>query len=168
MDTPMAAPVGAPEETPAPAPAPAVAPEPEPIGETPAQPQGSDWREPESIDTPLRYLSGRQRQVIADTLRAHGRHMVKIESSYGDPASQEFAEDLGEAFAEADWMVRGIEPHRGLPLASGVTVSAGSFPPKPETRAVYEALLSAGIPVTQQLDPKQQNAETIILVGTPL
>ena len=65
-------------------------------------------------------------------------------------------------------MVRGIDEHRGLPLASGVTVSAASFPPQQETRAVYEALLSAGIAVTQQLDPKQHGSETVVLVGTPL
>src|SRR5581483_7973956 len=107
------------------------------------------------------------RHVIADTLRAHGRHTVTVESSYGDPVSHAFAVELGEAIAEADWMVRGIDPHRGLPLASGVTVSAASFPPAQETRAVYEALLSAGIAVTQQLDPKQHESETLILVGSP-
>ncbi len=127
-----------------------------------------EWQEPASIVASGKYLKGRQRQVIADTLRAHGVHTVTIESSYGDPASQEFAEELGAAFEDADWVVRGIEPHRGLPLASGVTVSAGSFPPLDETRAVYEALLSAGIAVTQQLDPKQGGRETVILVGTPL
>lgn len=86
----------------------------------------------------------------------------------GTGTSREFAEELGAAFADADWLVRGVDEHRGLPLASGVTVSAGSFPPQPETRAVYEALLSAGIAVTQQLDPKQHNGETLVLVGAPL
>ena len=133
------------------------------------QPQDSPWEEPESLtETPGKYLSVHQQHVIADTLRAHGRHTVTIESSYGDEVSREFAEELGSAFAEADWLVRGIDPHRGLPLASGVTVSAGSFPPMQETRAVYEALLSAGIAVTQQLDPKQHNSETVVLVGSPL
>ena len=129
-----------------------------------------EWHEPESLapESPGRYLSIHQRHVIADTLRAHGRHMVTIESSYGDRISREFAEELGAAFADADWLVRGVDEHRGLPLASGVTVSAGSFPPQPETRAVYEALLSAGIAVTQQLDPKQHNGETLVLVGAPL
>ena len=133
-------------------------------------PHATEWHEPDSLEPELpgRYLSIRQQQVIADTLRAHGRHMVTIESSYGDAVSREFAEELGAAFAEADWVVRGIDEHRGLPLASGVTVSAGSFPPKQETRAVYEALLSAGIPVTQQLDPKQHDSETVVLVGAPL
>jgi hypothetical protein len=139
------------------------------VGETPAEtPHPSDWQEPESIEPAGRYLSGRQRDVIADTLRAHGRHTVTFESSYGDPISRAFAGELAAAFAEADWLVRGIDEHRGLPLASGVTVSAASFPPLPETRAVYEALLSAGIAVTQQLDPKQHNSETVVLVGAPL
>jgi len=130
----------------------------------------NDWHEPESLepDMPARYLSAHQRHVIADTLRAHGRYTVTVESSYGDKVSREFAEELAAAFAEADWMVRGIDEHRGLPLASGVTVSAGSFPPKQETRAMYEALLSAGIPVTQQLNPKQHDSETVVLVGAPL
>jgi hypothetical protein len=138
--------------------------------EPPERPRSSDWEEPESLEPELpgRYLSVHQQHVIADTLRAHGRHMVTIESSYGDPVSREFAEELGKAFSEADWLVRGIDEHRGLPLASGVTVSAASFPPAPETRAMYEALLSAGIAVTQQLDPKQNNSETMVLVGTPL
>jgi hypothetical protein len=133
-------------------------------------PRASDWEEPESLlpEVPGRYLSIRQQHVIADTLRAHGRHVVTVESSYGDPVSREFAEELSKAFAEANWIVGSITEHRGLPLASGVTVSAASFPPAPETRAMYEALLSAGIAVTQQLDPKQQKGETIVLVGTPL
>ena len=131
---------------------------------------GEDWRPPDSLEPeePMRYLSVHQQHVIADTLRAHGRHVVMMESSYGDPISREFAEELATAFTEADWVVRGIEEHRGLPLASGVTVSAASFPPQPETRAVYEALLSAGIAVTQQLDPKQHVSETVVLVGAPL
>jgi hypothetical protein len=150
---------------------------PEPVGEMPGASldpleaaQTPEWHEPESLEPvlPSRYLSVRQKEVIAETLRAHGRHMVKIESSYGEKESREFAEELGEAFTAADWDVLGIDVHRGLPLASGVTVSAGSFPPQPETRAMYEALLSAGIAVTQQLDPKQQNSETVVLVGTPL
>jgi type IV secretory pathway VirB10-like protein len=130
----------------------------------------SDWEEPESLrpDTPGEFLTTHQQHVIADTLRAHGRHTVTIESSYGDRVSRAFAGELAAAFAEADWLVRGIDAHRGLPLASGVTVSAGSFPPQQETRAVYEALLSAGIPVTQQLNPKQHNSETVVLVGAPL
>jgi len=133
-------------------------------------PKSSDWEEPESLEPeiPERYLSVHQQHVIADTLRAHGRHVVTVESSYGDPVSKEFAEELCRAFAEADWVVTGVAEHRGLPLASGVTVSAASFPPAPETRAMYEALLSAGIAVTQQLDPKQTNGETVVLVGTPL
>ena len=133
-------------------------------------PSVSDWHEPQSLEPEVdgRYLSFRQHNVIADTLRAHGRHTVMIESSYGDPISREFAEELASAFRDADWVVKGIEVHRGLPLASGVTVSAASFPPMAETRAVYEALLSAGIAVTQQLDPKQQGSETIVLVGAPL
>lgn len=132
-------------------------------------PRTPDWREPESLEPEIssRYLSGRQRRVIADTLRAHGRHTVAIESSFGDPVAREFAEELGAAFAEGDWLVRSINAHQGLPLAPGVTVSAGSFPPKLETRAVYEALLSAGIPVNQQLDPKQRASETLVLVGAP-
>jgi hypothetical protein len=143
---------------------------PEPSLDPLEPPHAAEWHEPDNLepDVPGRYLSIRQRHVIADTLRAHGRHTVTIESSYGDPVSREFAEELGAAFAEADWLVRGIDEHRGLPLASGVTVSAGSYPPQQETRAVYEALLSAGIPVTQQLDPKQHNSETVVLVGTPL
>lgn len=132
------------------------------------RPGRSDWEEPSSFEASGRYLSGRQRQVIAETLRAHGRHTVTIESSYGEDVSRAFAEELGAAFAEADWVVRGIDEHRGLPLAAGVTVSAASFPPQPETRAVYEALLSAGIAVTQQLDPKQRQSETVVLVGSPL
>ncbi len=133
-------------------------------------PRASDWEAPESLDPELqtRYLSIRQQHVIADTLRAHGRHVVMLESSYGDPVSREFAQELGMAFAEADWIVRGVAEHRGLPLASGITVSAGSFPPRPETRAMYEALLSAGIAVTQQLDPRQRESETIVFVGSPL
>ena len=133
-------------------------------------PRSSDWEEPESLEPelPERYLSIHQQHVIADTLRAHGRHVVTVESSYGDPVSREFAEELSRAFSEAGWVVTGIAEHRGLPLASGVTVSAASFPPAPETRAMYEALLSAGIAVTQQLDPKQVNGETVVLVGTPL
>ena len=133
-------------------------------------PRSSDWEEPESLEPekPMRYLSVRQQHVIADTLRSHGRHVVTIESSYGDAVSREFAQELGTAFMEAEWVVKSIEEHRGLPLASGVTVSAASFPPKPETRAMYEALLSAGIAVTQQLDPKQSESETVVLVGTPL
>jgi hypothetical protein len=134
-------------------------------------PQGApEWHEPESLypDHPLRYLSNRQRHAIADTLRTHGRHAVTIESSYGDPAAREFAKELGAAFGEAAWTVRGILDHRGLPLASGVTVSAASFPPLQETRAVYEALFSAGIAVSQQLDPKQHRSETVVLVGAPL
>ena len=133
-------------------------------------PAADEWQEPQSLerDVPARYLSARQRHVIAETLRAHGRHKVTVESSYGDPVSQEFAKELAAAFAEADWLVRGIDEHRGLPLASGVTVSAGSFPPQQETRAMYEALLSAGIPVTQQLNPKQHDSETMVLVGAPL
>ena len=133
-------------------------------------PRTSDWEEPESLEPemPERYLSIHQQHVIADTLRAHGRHLVTVESSYGDPVSREFAEELSRAFTEANWIVSGITEHRGLPLASGVTVSAASFPPAPETRAMYEALLSAGIAVTQQLDPKQANGETVVLVGTPL
>jgi len=134
----------------------------------PHKPHVSDWDEPASIEPSWRYLTGRQWQVISETLRAHGKHTVTIESSYGDDVSRAFAEELGAAFAEADWVVRGIDPHRGLPLASGVTVSAASFPPQPETRAVYEALLSAGIAATQQLDPKQKQGETLILVGVPL
>ena len=133
-------------------------------------PKSSDWEEPESLEPeiPERYLSIHQQHVIADTLRAHGRHLVTVESSYGDPVSREFAQELAAAFTEADWVVTGITEHRGLPLASGVTVSAASFPPQQETRAVYEALLSAGIAVTQQLDPKQHDSETVILVGKPL
>ncbi len=152
--------------------------DPEPVGEIPRTdlaplepPRNTEeWREPDSLegDLPSRYLSIRQQHVISDTLRAHGRHTVTIESSYGDPVSREFAEELGAAFADADWVVKGIDEHRGLPLASGVTVSAASFPPQQETRAVYEALLSAGIPVTQQLDPKQHTSETVVLVGAPL
>ena len=136
----------------------------------PMAPRNSDWEEPETMEPelPMRYLSVRQQHVIADTLRAHGRHVVTIESSYGDPVSREFAQELGTSFLEADWTVKGIDEHKGLPLASGVTVSAASFPPQPETRAVYEALLSAGIAVTQQLDPKQTSSETVILVGAPL
>jgi hypothetical protein len=146
-----------------------------PVGESMAPdtvgpPGHSDWEPPESLEPELpgRYLSIHQQHVIADTLRSHGRHVVLIESSYGDPVSREFAEELGHAFGEADWIVTGISEHRGLPLASGVTVSAASFPPAPETRAMYEALLSAGIAVSQQLDPKQQRGETMVLVGTPL
>jgi hypothetical protein len=133
-------------------------------------PDGADWREPDSLtpEMPMRYLSVHQQHVIADTLRAHGRHVVALESSYGDPVSREFAEELAAAFKEADWVVTGITEHRGLPLAPGVTVSAASFPPQPETRAVYEALLSAGIAVSQQLDPKQHNSETVLMVGAPL
>jgi hypothetical protein len=133
-------------------------------------PDGTDWREPDSLtpEAPMRYLSVHQQHVIADTLRAHGRHVVALESSYGDPVSREFAQELAAAFAEADWVVTGITEHRGLPLAPGVTVSAASFPPQPETRAVYEALLSAGIAVSQQLDPKQHNSETVLMVGAPL
>jgi hypothetical protein len=144
--------------------------EPPPSALDPLAPSASDWDEPESLQPQLpgRYLSVHQQHVIADTLRAHGIHMVTIESSYGDPVSREFAEELGRAFAAADWVVRGIGEHRGLPLASGVTVSAASFPPQPETRAMYEALLSAGIAVTQQLDPKQHSSETVVLVGAPL
>jgi hypothetical protein len=139
-------------------------------GEAMEPPRTSDWEEPESLEpeAPGRYLSIRQQHAIADTLRAHGRHLVTIESSYGDPVSREFADELAHAFSEADWLVGTITEHRGLPLASGVTVSAASFPPAPETRAMYEALLSAGIAVTQQLDPKQKSAETVVLVGTPL
>lgn len=136
------------------------------LQETPeAESSGSSGVEPE---LPSRHLSLRQQHLITDTLRAHGKHTVTIESSFGDAISHEFAEELAEAFAQADWTVRGIDPHRGLPLNSGVTVSAGSFPPQQETRAVYEALLNAGIAVTQQLDPKQHNGETVLLVGTPL
>ncbi len=133
-------------------------------------PEGTDWREPDSLvpEAPMRYLSVHQQHVIADTLRAHGRHVVALESSYGDPVSREFAEELAAAFTEADWVVSGITEHRGLPLAPGVTVSAASFPPQAETRAVYEALLSAGIAVSQQLNPKQHNSETVLLVGAPL
>jgi hypothetical protein len=169
-----APPVG---EAPAPAPAATAAPTPQEPELIPGEPEtavepprASDWEEPESLlpEVPGRYLSIRQQHVIADTLRAHGRHLVTIESSYGDPVSREFAEELSRAFAEAGWLVGGISEHRGLPLASGVTVSAASFPPAPETRAMYEALLSAGIAVTQQLDPKQQKGETVVLVGTPL
>ena len=176
--------------------APSLYPSPPPVGEAPPQeyplaaepdpktaseqpenrldpmepPDASDWQEPDSFqpEAPMRYLSIRQQHVIADTLRAHGRHVVALESSYGDHVSREFAQELAAAFAEADWVVTGITEHRGLPLASGVTVSAGSFPPQQETRAVYEALLSAGIAVTQQLDPKQHDSETVILVGKPL
>ncbi len=172
VEPPAAAPEAPPVESAAPPPR-----ELEPVGEAPnlrldpLEPsRAPEWTEPDSLepDLPSRYLSIRQRHVIADTLRAHGRHTVTIESSYGDPVSREFAGELETAFTEADWLVRGIDEHRGLPLASGVTVSAASFPPQQETRAVYEALLSAGIPVTQQLDPKQRNSETVILVGTPL
>jgi hypothetical protein len=133
-------------------------------------PDETDWREPDSLtpEAPMRYLSVHQQHVIADTLRAHGRHVVALESSYGDPVSREFAQELAAAFTEADWVVTGITEHRGLPLAPGVTVSAASFPPQPETRAVYEALLSAGIAVSQQLDPKQHNSETVLMVGAPL
>ena len=135
-----------------------------------APPDETDWREPDSLtpEMPMRYLSVHQQHVIADTLRAHGRHVVALESSYGDPVSREFAQELSAAFIEADWVVTGITEHRGLPLAPGVTVSAASFPPQPETRAVYEALLSAGIAVSQQLDPKQHNSETVLMVGAPL
>jgi hypothetical protein len=134
---------------------------------------GTDWEEPESMRPEVagKYLSIHQQHVIADTLRAHGRHVVTIESSYGDAVSHDFAEELSAAISDADWTVRGVDEHRGLPLAGGVTVSAGSFPPEPETRAVYEALLSAGIAVSQQLDPKQtkqRKSETVILVGVPL
>lgn len=164
------------ESTPAPSEIPSPTP-PEPIAEIPQvalkpteSRRPSDWEEPESLhpELPGAYLSVHQQHVIAETLRAHGRHTVTIESSYGDPVSRAFAEELAAAFADADWIVRGIDAHRGLPLASGVTVSAGSFPPQQETRAVYEALLSAGIPVTQQLDPKQHTGETLVLVGAPL
>ena len=150
---------------------------PEPVGEAPppevsASPTEppADWREPESLEpeAPSRYLSRRQHEIIADTLRAHGPHMVTIESSYGDQVSRAFAEEIASAFDDAGWEVRGVDEHRGLPLAAGVTVSAASFPPQPETRAVYEALLSAGIAVTQQLDPKQRVSETLVLVGAPL
>jgi hypothetical protein len=161
------APVGeGPPETAAPPAESEVSPAPEAM----EPPRSSDWEEPESLEpeTPGRYLSLRQQHVIADTLRAHGRHLVTIEYSYGDPVSREFADELAKAFSEADWLVGSITEHRGLPLASGVTVSAASFPPAPETRAMYEALLSAGIAVTQQLDPKQHSGETIVLVGTPL
>jgi hypothetical protein len=147
------------------------APETPQVALNPTEPRPrSDWDEPDTLrpEPAGVYLTGHQRHVIGDTLRAHGRHTITIESSYGDAVSRAFAEELEAAFAEADWRVRGIDPHRGLPLASGVTVSAGSFPPRQETRAVYEALLSAGIPVTQQLDPKQQNGETVVLVGSPL
>ncbi|HEX4084973.1 MAG TPA: hypothetical protein VHY22_08690 [Chthoniobacteraceae bacterium] len=159
------APVGEP-----PLPEKAAAPEPDAALEPPPPREAPLWEEPESLtpETPGKYISVHQRHVIADTLRAHGRHVVTIESSYGDPIAHDFAVELGEAIADADWVVRGIDQHRGLPLASGVTVSAASFPPAPETRAVYEALLSAGIAVTQQLDPKQHTSETLILVGTPL
>ncbi len=77
---------------------------PEPVGEMPGAAldplegaQTPEWHEPESLapELPSRYLSVRQKEVIADTLRAHGRHMVKIESSYGDAESREFAEELG-------------------------------------------------------------------------
>jgi len=151
-----------------PAPTPETSPKPLPAAAEP--PRTSDWEAPQSLhpNLPLRYLSNRQRHVIADTLRAHGRHVVTIESSYGDPASREFAHELGAAFGEAGWTVRGIHDHHGLPLASGVTVSAASFPPEPETRAVYEALLTAGIAVSQQLDPRQHHSETVVLVGAPL
>jgi hypothetical protein len=157
-------------------PSPAPAPQPDAVPEAPVVPPSQmeeppdDWHEPESLEpeVPLRFLSIRQQEVIADTLRAHGRHVVTIESSYGDPVSKEFAEELGTAFEEADWIVSGVSEHRGLPLASGVTVSAASFPPQQETRAVYEALLSAGIAVTQQLDPRQRSSETVVLVGKPL
>ena len=161
-----------PPEIPSPAQTP-----PEPIAEAPdltvhptEPPPPSDWDEPDRLQPGPsgRYLSARQRNVIADTLRAHGRHTVTMESSYGDPVSRAFAEELAAAFEEGDWLVRGIDEHHGLPLASGVTVSAASFPPLPETRAVYEALLSAGIAVTQQLDPKQHSSETVVLVGAPL
>jgi hypothetical protein len=150
---------------------PASEPETPKVALNPVEPRRrSDWDEPETLrpEPPGVYLSSHQRHVIGDTLRAHGRHTITIESSYGDTVSRAFAEELEAAFADADWLVRGIDPHRGLPLASGVTVSAGSFPPRQETRAVYEALLSAGIPVTQQLDPKQHNGETVVLVGAPL
>ena len=162
-----------PAETEAPSPARSAEPAPErpQVALDPMEPRHpSDWEEPDSLrpETPGAYLSVHQRHVIGDTLRAHGRHTVTIESSYGDQVSRVFAGELEQAFADADWIVRGIDPHRGLPLASGVTVSAGSFPPQQETRAVYEALLSAGIPVTQQLDPKQHNSETVVLVGAPL
>jgi hypothetical protein len=149
---------------------------PEPVGEAPPDVGASpseppaDWREPESLEpeVPSRYISVRQHEVIADTLRAHGPHTVMIESSYGDQVSRAFAEEIASAFDDAGWEVRGVEEHRGLPLAAGVTVSAASFPPQQETRAVYEALLSAGIAVTQQLNPKQRVSETVVLVGAPL
>jgi hypothetical protein len=128
-------------------------------------PETPQTLEPEGA---ARYVSVRQRHAIADALRLHGRHVVTIESSYGDPASREFATELAAAFGEADWTAKGIDEHKGLPLASGVTISAASFPPQPETLVVYEALLSAGIAVTQQLDPKQHNGETVVLVGPPL
>ncbi len=149
-----------------PAPAPEAS-EPPRTAMTPQRPSG--WEEPESLepDMPMRHLSVRQQRAIANSLRAHGRHLVTIESSYGDPVSREFAQELGAAFTEAHWAVKGIAEHRGLPLASGVTVSAASFPPRPETRAVYDALLSAGIAVTQQLNPRQHSSETVVLVGAP-
>lgn len=165
------APIGeGPTAAESPSPAPEASGEPQAAPDPMEAPEASDWHEPDSLEPelPMRYLSVRQQHVIADTLRAHGRHLVTIESSYGDPVSREFAQELGTAFMEGDWVVMGIDEHRGLPLASGVTVSAASFPPQPETRAMYEALLSAGIAVTQQLDPKQHNAETVVLVGAPL
>ena len=138
--------------------------------EPPAPKREPDWGEPEKLheEAAGRYISSHQRRVIADTLRARGQHTVTIESSYGDAASKAFAEELGAVFAEADWLVRGIDQHRGLPLASGVTISAGSFPPQAETRTVYKALLAAGIAVTQHPDPKQHDIETVVLVGAPM
>ncbi len=151
---------------------PSPAPEPTPLPTWAALdlPRAPARKEPESAlpEMPMRFVSNRQQHEIAKSLRAQGPHVVTIESSYGDPASREFARELAAAFGEAEWTVKGIQEHRGLPLSSGVTISAASFPPQPETRVVYETLLSAGIAVTQQLDPKQHQSETVVLVGTPL
>ena len=78
----------------------------------------------------------------------------------------DFANALKDAFHTAGWNVTSVTAVKPKRDTNGLTLSSGTFPPPADVTTVFSALVSAGIKLSTDLDPKQGKKSATLFVGS--
>ena len=111
-------------------------------------------------------MDSKQRRELVKVLRAHAGKSITIKSILCDAESHRLAEALLEAFKDAGWHIKGMDQVLYAPPRFGLCLSAASSSSPEELEASYRALTSAGLEVSQQIDPHQFHDRAVLIVGS--
>ena len=103
---------------------------------------------------------------LLDRLRTFPRGTIAIQVPENNDEAMDFARALKEAFHTAGWTVASLSTVEGRRDTNGLTLSSGTFPPPSDVTTVFSALVSAGIKLSTDLDPKQGKKHPTLFVGS--